>query len=181
MHQNWCIIMEQTKTLRQWQNYHRLTLLILNCTCPFARSRDRRPHTNQHLFSGAAASVRWQRQRPSEAGSSTLHHGYSMKTVPASCWLEPAVHKTPAEYYAPHCLSSVQYICGYIVTLQYSMHWRVQNHPAHVCTRTNLYHHRDLSSHPGIYSYSTCPIWFLCVIPEMICILMHLNLDVIRH
>lgn len=124
----------------------------------------RRTNTNQNLFSssspGAVTPLWWQYQHPSKASSSTLHHRYSMKTFPASCCLDPAVNKTPAEF-MHHTASPVYNIFIDILLLHTHTHcstfmhaqtWPKWSH-THICTCTNLYHHRDLSSLPVIYWY----------------------------
>lgn len=103
---------------------------------------------------------------------------YVMATAWTQYW-HPAgwsllLMKALVESYAPHCLSSVQYICGYIVTTDTHTHTHYNTAMTykiipHMCAHTNLYHHRDLSSCPGIYYYFIDTVT-VCAIPEMICI-----------
>lgn len=111
---------------------------------------------------------------------------FATATAWTQCW-SPAgwtllLMKPRVESYAPHCLSSLQYICGYTVlllqththtqtrmciTIQPCMHGHVQNHPTHVHTQTST---TTVTSHPALVFIANLLILSLCAIPEMICI-----------
>lgn len=110
------------------------------------------------VFPGAAASVWWQYQRPSEGGSPTLHHGYSMKTPPASCWLCSLLHLIASPVY------SLWIDCYWTHTYtQYS----------HACTETNvctnLYHQWPLIPPSPLFTLINNAVTLPCV-PSGFCV-----------
>ncbi len=111
------------------------------------------------------------------------------ENIPSILLTRPCCYRNPSKTYAPHCLSGVQYLCGYIVathTLQPCMHWHGHDHLIH--THTHTYAHAQTStttvtSHTFllfIYIINTVSLLCIhsvsvCIFPEMMCIFMHMN------
>lgn len=130
---------------------------------------------------GAVTSLWWQCQCPSQAGSSTLHLCYSMKTFPGSCWL--LLIKAQQNWCTTlplHCTVYFWIYCSYthITVLLMHSHAYVQKHLGQIYRRTppwplipSCYLLILMYFSPVALCVSLC----LSIHPETMCTFMHLK------
>lgn len=130
---------------------------------------------------GAVTSLWWQCQCPSQAGSSTLHHCYSMKTFPGSCRL--LLIKAQQNWCTTlplHCTVYFWIYCSYthITVLLMHSHAYVQKHLGQIYRRTppwplipSCYLLILMYFSPVALCVSLC----LSIHPETMCTFMHLK------